>query len=248
MLEGRGLVRVAGRGERRVVWRDCRHGGFFRGLTGDRFLSPRRVLNELRILEEARLAAIPTAEPVGLVIRRFAPGFIRCRLATVFIPGGRDWLSYYRRLTNAPGGRDQAEKNRLIEGFAGLVFRMHRAGFDHADLQMKNLLFAESGAESRFFVIDFDRARRFEELSFHRRVKNLLRLHRSFLKMCFSTGREPGSAPARFLRAYAPADPALRKRVFEKAKKSDWRNRAHRISWKLSVKLKGGCYARPAAR
>ncbi len=247
-LEGRGRNPVLGRGDRMVVWRHCRHGGMLRSVTSDRFFHPRRFLNELRLQAEALRAGVPTAEPLGLMIERAGLLFVRCRLATRYLAGSRDWLSFYRQPPPAGEIKDEAEQRRLARGFGKAVSRLHEAGFDHHDLQLKNLLFSGSGNSGGFFVIDFDRARRRKPLGRRRRAGNLLRLHRSYLKMCFSTGRPPGSAPARFLRAYAPGDRSLRRYVFERARKARWSNRAHRCLWGASVKLKGGCYARSAGR
>lgn len=247
-LEGRGRNPVFGGGDRAVVWRRCLHGGLLRGIFGDRFASARRVVDEIRLLEEARQARVGVPEPLGGIVRRAGLFFVRCRLATRFLSGSRDLLSYFRKLSPAPVGGLQEEKNRLVEGFGRLVCRMHAAGFDHADLQLKNLLFAGLGRNREFFVIDFDRSRRRRRMSAGRRANNLLRLHRSYLKMCFFTGRDPGTGPLRFLRAYVPGDRELRRYLFEKVKSGGWRVGVHRLGWKISKTFRGGCYPWPVAR
>ena len=245
LLEGRGRPSVKGAGDEQLVWRRYRHGGILRRLTGDRFLDRRRPTNELRMLEEARLAGIPVAIPVGLAIEPRSALLFRSWLVTALIPGARDLLSYCRGLPDVCQAEIQSENTRLAGLFGQLIARLHAAGFDHADLQMKNLLFRNTDSKTEVFVIDFDRARRFEVLNRRRRAKNLLRLRRSFFKMCFSLARQPGSVPARFLRAYSPRDRALRRYVSHQAGKTRWKDRIHWWGWKASAKLKRSCYAEP---
>ena len=55
---------------------------------------------------------------------------------------------------------------------------MHDAGFVHADLQIRNILMADSGP----YIIDLDKARQCTSVSPSAREVNLVRLRRSFEK------------------------------------------------------------------
>ena len=57
---------------------------------------------------------------------------------------------------------------------------MHAKGVWHADLNVHNILI---DAQRQAWLIDFDRGRRFEVLSEHKRLGNLDRLHRSIRKV-----------------------------------------------------------------
>jgi len=57
---------------------------------------------------------------------------------------------------------------------------MHAQGVWHADLNVHNILIDTA---NKAWLIDFDRGRRFSQLSEQKRQGNLERLHRSFRKL-----------------------------------------------------------------
>lgn len=78
------------------------------------------------------------------------------------------------------------EHGRAVLGAAGkLIRQMHDLGVYHADLQARNILVGDK----RIYIIDFDKARRFSELSQLRRARNLLRLRRSMTKNDLTDGQ-----------------------------------------------------------
>lgn len=73
----------------------------------------------------------------------------------------------------------QALSEALIRPVAQAIKSMHDAGVYHADLNVFNILL---DAQEQVWLIDFDRAKRFNTLSFTRRNQNLVRLQRSLIK------------------------------------------------------------------
>jgi 3-deoxy-D-manno-octulosonic acid kinase len=96
----------------------------------------------------------------------------------------------YHYLSSDPPGAES-----VLERVGELIRRMHDLGVYHADLQVRNVLVADSG----LYLIDFDNACLRDELSARQRARNLFRFRRSLHKNGF---------PARYfealLRGYGP--------------------------------------------
>ncbi|NLJ61694.1 MAG: 3-deoxy-D-manno-octulosonic acid kinase [Alcaligenaceae bacterium] len=73
------------------------------------------------------------------------------------------------------------------ESVAIVVKQMHDAGVWHADLNVFNLLI---DVQQQIYVIDFDRARRFDVVDSKHRQNNLLRLRRSLIKVRGEIGQQ----------------------------------------------------------
>jgi hypothetical protein len=102
--------------------------------------------------------------------------------------------------------RAGAARRRLTLAFADYLRRLHAAGIYAQDLRGANVL-VPSEDPPRFVLVDLDRVRRYRRLSWRRRRKNLVQIHRS-------VGRDaPLRDAVRFLRRYlgTPAPGALRR-------------------------------------
>jgi predicted unusual protein kinase regulating ubiquinone biosynthesis (AarF/ABC1/UbiB family) len=61
---------------------------------------------------------------------------------------------------------------------------MHDAGIYHADLHLKNILVqSDAGGGVHVYIIDLDKSKQYEKISFQKRMKNIMRLDRSVVKM-----------------------------------------------------------------
>jgi 3-deoxy-D-manno-octulosonic acid kinase len=218
-LSGRGQIAqfaLPGETEASLVLRPYRRGGVTGLFWRDRFLDPRRALSELELYEEARRRGIPSLEVLGAVTRPCRGLGYRHGIITRLIPDVQDLASF---VLSTPEDRRAAFRE------AGRVTRvMHEAGFDHPDLNLKNILIRPSSevGELAAWVIDFDRGRFVNgPLPESARDANLMRLLRSFLKF---ERKNPGQLRLRdlldFARGYCGGDPEARWRLIERARSS----------------------------
>ncbi len=125
----------------RLLVRRFQHGGLLRGVTGERYLSPKRPFLELQLSEQLRAAGFRTPRVVAARARRSGPLAWHLELITERVPGTRD-LGYM--LAEARTGTLSGElRRRLCQGAGELVRDLHGAGFLHADLQPANVLWEE---------------------------------------------------------------------------------------------------------
>lgn len=197
-FQGRGdafAVDVPGVGG--VFVRKYLHGGILRRMTGDLFAGDGRFRDEVDVLVEAARAGVPVPQALGYVSRGAGFGLRRGWLLAREVPGAQDVMSYL-------GGEPPAAERRATLVAAGRAARaLHDAGFEHADLHMRNLLRTPDG---RVLVLDLDRARRREELPRRRRLSALFRLDRHADKQHRAGHRVSRADRLRLLRAYAGDD------------------------------------------
>ena len=212
---GEGVAPLAVRGGRSLAWliplnggpgvlRHYRRGGLARSLRGDRFWGTRRFLGELHASEILRSRGVASPEILGVYLFRAAGPFFKGWVLSRLVAGGlnlRDWVHQ--------GFSDARERARVIHLCAGGIASMHRAGCQHGDLNLANLLVAGDAIQ----ILDLDGARILPNLQPHDRCENLLRLYRSLAK---ETGcPEPLSRRERlsFLKAYSRGDGQLFREV-----------------------------------
>lgn len=68
------------------------------------------------------------------------------------------------------------ETKRVLDGVAGFLARMHRAGVEHKDLNVGNILYRKERDRYCFQVIDTNRMSFHEYMSIRRRLRNMRRL------------------------------------------------------------------------
>jgi lipopolysaccharide kinase (Kdo/WaaP) family protein len=102
--------------------------------------------------------------------------------------------------------RRGAARRSLTLAFADYLRQLHAAGLYPQDLRAANVLVANENPP-RFVLVDLDRVRRYRRLSWRRRRKNVVQVHRS-------VGRgAPRRESLRFLQRYLgnPSPPELRR-------------------------------------
>ena len=174
------------------------HGGLLGPALGTRFLSRRRMLDELRVTILAHSRGVPTAVPVAVRIEHTCGCLVTAHYVSEAIPNAVDLLTLLREA--APPS--PAARRRLALSAADAVAAMHEAGIWHADLSLGNLLVQGTLDDPRVFVIDFDKARQTDLVAPRQRVANLLRLDRSVLKWPASQRAVGPYDRLRFLRSY----------------------------------------------
>ncbi|MFN2335025.1 MAG: 3-deoxy-D-manno-octulosonic acid kinase [Wenzhouxiangellaceae bacterium] len=156
--QNRVLQRYSGRGEAIAVetaigvavLRHYRRGGLPARLIEDRYFYTGRdrcrSFREWRILAELQRAGLPVPEPLAAVCQRRGL-FYRAALLTRRIGTSHTLLDHLRHRQAMPAADWQALGQTLARFFA--------CGLHHPDLNARNILI---DADSRFWLLDFDRA------------------------------------------------------------------------------------------
>jgi 3-deoxy-D-manno-octulosonic acid kinase len=165
---GRGVVYRFQSGEGEGIVRVYRRGGAIRHVLKETYLFDNRPRKEFSVHYYALQHGLPVPPLLGVVWRQTGPAF-RGRIATGYIHA--EHLQRWLEATCAP------DTNRLHEVGAS-IRRMHDVGISHADLQVRNILMAQDHA----YLIDFDRAVVHPQLADKYKLRNLIRLRRSFVK------------------------------------------------------------------
>ena len=151
-LQGRGAAwAVPLPGGPAVVVRHNRHGGLLAPLTGDRFLAPTRAPRELATVLRLAAAGVPTPAVVAYLRYPAGPLLHRVDVATAEIAGGADLPDALARWPEA--------RVPLLHAVAHLIARLSRAGAQHPDLNLKNVLLTLQHSVARAYVLDVDRIR-----------------------------------------------------------------------------------------
>jgi tRNA A-37 threonylcarbamoyl transferase component Bud32 len=209
----------------RVVVRRVRHGGWLGPVLGGALLGVGRPLAELRVGAALRERGAPVAEPAFVIARRRLGPLWSAAVATVAEEGAHDALAF---LGSAPGCARVVRAAR-VAGRA--VRRFHDAGGSHGDLHVKNLLVREAPGRTECIVIDLDRARLRTTLSPARRMRELMRLHRSLVKRRLLDGVGARGLAA-FFAAYAGRDRVLRAALRGRVRRERWRIALHALRYR----------------
>jgi len=134
-----------------VVVRHSRHGGLLAGVTGDLFLRPTRAPHELAAAVRLADAVVATPEVIAYAVHPVAGVFARSDVMTRRLPPGRDFPDAW--CADASPESRQA----IIDAVAALLRALSAAGAHHADLNIKNVYIAGTGASATAFVLDVDR-------------------------------------------------------------------------------------------
>lgn len=207
---GRGrLARIDLPGGRAVV-RPFRRGGLLGKLVRRVSFDRRRALSELTVSVEAAARGALVLDVLAAVTRPAGLGW-RHGLVTREVEGAVDLAAALAAFPEGPARR------RALRAAGAAIRRLHDAGVDHVDLNLKNVLLLPSGDEAR--VIDLDRCRLGPAPAPEAvRERNLVRLLRSWTKLGLKGAlptrpRDPlwllaGYAPGR-----APGERARRRRL-----------------------------------
>lgn len=122
-------------------------------------LPDRLAEREWQLLRELRDAGLPTADVVGIVTERDA------EMDGVLITRHIDYSMPYRTLLSGRGLQIPYLGERLLDAMAGLLVRMHLAGFFWGDCSLSNTLFRRDAGALSAYVIDMETGERHSELS-----------------------------------------------------------------------------------
>ena len=122
---------------------------------------------EWRLLRELAEAGLPTAEVIGVVTGRDADadGLLITRHLDFSLP--------YRTLLSGRGLRIPYLGERMLDALAGLLVRLHLAGFYWGDCSLSNTLFRRDADALAAYIIDVETGERHEMLSVGQRRLDL---------------------------------------------------------------------------
>jgi hypothetical protein len=114
---------------------------------------------EWRLLRELGDAGLPTAEVVGVVVERAddADGLLITRNIDYALP--------YRVLLSGTGVHIPYLGDRVLDALAGLLVRLHLAGFYWGDCSLSNTLFRRDAGALSAYIIDVETGERHPTLS-----------------------------------------------------------------------------------
>ncbi len=159
-----------------VVVKRLHHGGLFASLTGDRFLTPRRVRTGVAVADFLAVRGVATPDVLFAAWRRNGP-FVRSELGFERVTGGTDAADL---LFAHPGGLPEGWRER-VGAIGRLVARLHSLGVRHGDLNLMNFYFSGDG---QALILDLDKADLSPvPLPDRPRRRNLARLERSVRKL-----------------------------------------------------------------
>ena len=122
---------------------------------------------EWRLLRELGDAGLPTAEVIGVVTERDgdADGLLITRNIDYSLP--------YRVLLSGRGLHIPYLGDRVLDALAGLLVRLHLAGFYWGDCSLSNTLFRRDAGALSAYVIDVETGERHPSLSDGQRLHDL---------------------------------------------------------------------------
>ncbi len=168
-------------GNESFVVREYWHGGLIGKVLKDFFWDDMRPVRELLVCEAASRGGINTTEIIAIVKKRIFGPLYKFRLVTREITGSIDLIEL---LLHSEEDQLFEQKREIIDKLAKAVSDMHDVGIYHADLHLKNILVqSDVGGGVSVFIIDLDKSRQYEKISFQRRMKNIMRLDRSVVKL-----------------------------------------------------------------
>lgn len=215
-----------------LLIRQYRRGGILRVVNKEKYLSPRRPLDEIRISCEAAARGVPVANVVGAIFEA-RPPFWLCSLATEEIEDALDLGEYICWLPATPPREILVEKRQIIDATAGAIRKMHDAGLYHADLQVKNILVRRSTTGVEILFVDLDKSTINDSVPERLRARNLRRLNRSIMKMQRALPPIDDDDRRRFLRAYRSGDSIFGDDVSTLLKSCRRSVALHSLSWRV---------------
>lgn len=229
--KGRGPVARFALGGIPSVGKRALHGGLLGPLLGGLYMGSRRVLDQLRASVRLAQAGVPTPEILAVGSRRVA-GFFRAQaIVAREIAGARNLHEL------AGESLSGARRREIVDRAAGVLRDMHDAGFDHADLNLANLVWGRGRAGETLFVVDLDRGRFRKVMSVDRRIRSLARLVRSCEKWMPDSRRPTRREEVRFLLGYTRSDRGLLRAIATPLGRYRSRLGARRLSWRLRALL-----------
>ncbi len=177
-------------GSESFVVREYWHGGMIGKVFRDFFWDGMRPVRELSVCEAASRGGIKTTEIIAIVKDKIVGPLYKFRLVTKEITESIDLIELLLHSGGSPrrllSGEHRLlkQKRQIINKLAKAVNDMHDLGIYHADLHLKNILVQpDAGGGVNVYIIDLDKSKQYEKISFQRRMKNIMRLDRSVVKL-----------------------------------------------------------------
>ena len=177
-------------GNESFVVREYWHGGMIGKVFRDFFWDGMRPVRELSVCEAASRGGIKTTEIIAIVKDKIVGPLYKFRLVTKEITESIDLIELLLHSGESPrhllSGEHRLlkQKRQIINKLAKAVNDMHDLGIYHADLHLKNILVqSDEGGSVNVYIIDLDKSKQYEKISFQRRMKNIMRLDRSVVKL-----------------------------------------------------------------
>ncbi len=174
-------LRMDSLGDESFIVREYWHGGMIGNIFKDFFWDGMRPVRELSVCEAASQGGIKTTEIIAIVKNKTFGPLYKFRLVTKEITNSIDLIEL---LLHSGENQLFKQKKEIIDDLAKAVNDMHNMGIYHADLHLKNILVkSDPGGGVHVYIIDLDKSRQYEKISFQRRMKNIMRLDRSVVKL-----------------------------------------------------------------
>ena len=168
-------------GDESFVVREYWHGGMVGKIFRDLFWDGMRPVRELSVCEVASRGGIKTTEIIAIIKCKVFGPLYKFRLVTKEITESIDLIEL---LLHSGENHLFEQKKQIIYELAKAVNDMHNVGIYHADLHLKNILVkSDSGGGVNVYIIDLDKSKQYEKISFQRKMQNIMRLDRSVVKM-----------------------------------------------------------------
>ena len=168
-------------GNETFIVREYWHGGMVGKIFKDFFCDGMRPVRELSVCEAASRGGIKTTEIVAIVKNKVFGPLYKFRLVTKEITESIDLIEL---LLHSGENRLFKQKKQIINELAKAVNDMHNVNIYHADLHLKNILVkSDPGGGVQVYIIDLDKSKQYEKIGFQRKMKNILRLDRSVVKL-----------------------------------------------------------------
>ena len=168
-------------GNETFIVREYWHGGMVGKIFKDFFCDGMRPVRELSVCEAASRGGIKTTEIVAIVKNKVFGPLYKFRLVTKEITESIDLIEL---LLHSGENRLFKQKKQIINELAKAVNDMHNVDIYHADLHLKNILVkSDPGGGVQVYIIDLDKSKQYEKIGFQRKMKNILRLDRSVVKL-----------------------------------------------------------------
>ncbi len=215
--------------ELRVVLRRYQHGGTLAGLTGSRLLGPSRALKELEVTARAESYGAPVPHVLCLVLWPVLGPLWSALIGTREESQVQDLHEVMVTL------EDAGARRRVLREVGSAIRRLHEAGVEHRDLQLRNILVG-LGPPPRIVLVDLDRARFHPRgtMSSGRRASNLGRLARSAVKTgLWGSPRLGRRELAALVGAYSAGNRRLRSELRAHVGYERLKLAAHRLTYPL---------------
>jgi hypothetical protein len=219
---------------RPAVGKRALHGGLAGPLVGRLYFGRRRALDQLRAAVRLERSGIPTPTVLAVGSARVFGPLCAQAIVTRELEGAQN---LYEVAEGAPG-RDRRRQILLL--CAGLLRRLHDAGYLHADLNVGNLVLERGAAGETLHVVDLDRGRFRSVVTPEERLGNLARLLRSYEKWIAGRLRLSRSEELCFLRSYAGGDRAQVRFLAKGLSRYRSRLGLRRIRWRLAADRSSG--------